>query len=436
MKQLTIQQSLLPFYHEKENQIVQEERSATSGTFLDNMKLPIHRWFRYSAGFSADWVRSVIQKYNPTVVLDPFAGSGTTILAAEQEQTESYGFEAHPFVVKIARAKLSWNSSVKEFDTWAATVLKHARSMCPDISSEASLILKCYTEDSLKKLCAIRDSFLLLKEEIPPTIGYLIWLAITSILRPCSHVGTAIGQYVLPTKVKNKVIDPFDAFRIKINDMTFDMLSFQRSASSSGKLLVHDARKCYESLDGKVDFVITSPPYPNNYDYGDCTRLEMCFWHEVSGWGELQSVVRRFLMRSCSQHTAAEKLKLDDVLTAPQLGPIRDELSEICHLLDKERLNHGGKKTYHTMVAAYFADIALVFHTLRRACRTGSRMCFVIGDSAPYGIYVPVDCFMGRLAIAAGFSKYSFEKIRDRNIKWKNRKHRVPLKEGHLWIEG
>lgn len=28
---------------------------ARSGTFTDNMKLPIHRWFRYSAGFSAEW---------------------------------------------------------------------------------------------------------------------------------------------------------------------------------------------------------------------------------------------------------------------------------------------------------------------------------------------------------------------------------------------
>jgi hypothetical protein len=28
-------------------------RDATSSTFVDNMRLPVHRWFRYSAGFSA-----------------------------------------------------------------------------------------------------------------------------------------------------------------------------------------------------------------------------------------------------------------------------------------------------------------------------------------------------------------------------------------------
>jgi hypothetical protein len=43
---------------------------------------------------------------------------------------------------------------------------------------------------------------------------------------------------------------------------------------------------------------------------------------------------------------------------------------------------------------------------------------------------------LGDLAIAAGFKSYTFEKLRDRNVKWKNRKHTVPLKEGRLWIQG
>jgi hypothetical protein len=42
---------------------------------------------------------------------------------------------------------------------------------------------------------------------------------------------------------------------------------------------------------------------------------------------------------------------------------------------------------------------------------------------------------VGELAMAVGFKSYRFDKLRDRNIKWKNRKHRVPLKEGLLRIE-
>lgn len=61
-------------------------------------------------------------------------------------------------------------------------------------------------------------------------------------------------------------------------------------------------------------------------------------------------------------------------------------------------------------------------------------MCFVVGDSAPYGIYVPVDKWPGELSISAGFSDYAFEKLKGRNVKWGNRKHTVPLHEGRLWI--
>lgn len=55
-------------------------------------------------------------------------------------------------------------------------------------------------------------------------------------------------------------------------------------------------------------------------------------------------------------------------------------------------------------------------------------------DSAPYGIYIPVDRWLGELAMAAGFKSYDYTKLRDRNTKWKNRKHRVPLQEGILWV--
>ena len=95
-----------------------------------------------------------------------------------------------------------------------------------------------------------------------------------------------------------------------------------------------------------------------------------------------------------------------------------------------------GRKTYHNMIGCYFLDLARVWQSLRRVCQSPSNVCFVIGDSAPYGVHVPVIEWLGRLAVAAGFRSYRFEKIRDRNTKWKNRKHTVPLCEGRLWVEG
>jgi hypothetical protein len=157
---------------------------------------------------------------------------------------------------------------------------------------------------------------------------------------------------------------------------------------------------------------------------------------EIQGWGDLQESVRKHLIRSCSQHVPEKAIKLESVLSLPELDPIRSEITDVCGKLAEIRKTKGGKKTYHLMVATYFHDMARVWKALRRVCDSPSRLCFVIGDSAPYGVYVPVVEWMTRLAEAAEFKTDRFDKLRDRNIKWKNRKHRVPLCEGELWVDG
>jgi hypothetical protein len=162
----------------------------------------------------------------------------------------------------------------------------------------------------------------------------------------------------------------------------------------------------------------------------------MSFMREITGWGDLQEAVRKYLVRSCSQHVPEKSIALQSVLEMPELVPILPEISDVCHQLEDVRESKGGRKTYHLMIACYFRDLALAWKALRSVCDTPSKICFVIGDSAPYGVYVPVIPWLGELALSAGFKSFRFEKTRDRNVKWKNRKHRVPLQEGRLWIEG
>jgi hypothetical protein len=417
-------------------------RKNRSGTFTDNMKLPVHRWFRYSAGFSAEWVEQLISEVQPRTVLDPFAGSGTTLLAADTLGIPAYGYESHPFVARIAAAKTHWNQPKERLLNAAKILLNRAaENLNPDRRNIPDLLNKCYTPEALLQLYALRDAYdayLEGENKLDSEVSQLLWLALTAILRSCSFVGTAQWQYILPNKRKSKPLDPFAAFEQKISEMIGDMEIMQRSGyKSEAKIFMHDARTVSNIIQHEsIDLVVTSPPYPNNYDYADATRLEMTFWGEVQGWGDLQEAVRKFIIRSSSQHATAEKLKLDDLLAAPSIECIREELSAICNELAEVRLTKGGKKAYHTMIAAYFCDLSKVFQALRPVCRTGATICFVVGDSAPYGVYVPVDDWLGRLALAAGFKSFSFEKLRDRNIKWKNRKHRVPLHEGRLWIKG
>lgn len=411
-------------------------KESTSGSFADNRYLPIHRWFRYSAGFSGSWVENLIRKeaeVRTVRVLDPFAGCGTTLVAAEQCGVEAWGIDSHPFVSRVAQAKLAYRSSPADFMQHAEEILAEARKCNPILSSYAPIIRKCYTDEALEQLDCLRRAI----ESIPDSLAStrLIWLALVSILRPTSHVGTANWQYLLPNRSKRRVGEPFDVFKETTRAMYDDM----RSASVVGPQAVFrlgDARSCETLPSEHFNLVVTSPPYPNNYDYADATRLELTFLGEIERWGDLQEHTRKHLLRSCTQHVPDKAVDLEEVIARSELAPIRDEIYSVCDTLGKVRLTRGGKKTYHNMIGCYFLDLARVWLSLRRVCGSPSRTCFIIGDSAPYGVYVPVVEWLGKLALAAGFKSFSFEKIRDRNVKWKNRKHRVPLCEGRLWVEG
>lgn len=415
---------------------VKTSRAKTSSTFVDNMAMPVHRWFKYSAGFSALWVRETIQAElahkKKLRVLDPFAGSGTVLVEAEKAGVPAIGVESHPFVARVAKAKTSTGTNPDNFRVYGNDLLKHAAKIKPNVEQYSPLIRKCYTDDILGELDQIRTAWLRRKEEPEGELG---WLALAAILRQCSPVGTANWQYVLPKKSKAKSSKPFDAYKLKIDQFCSDMAERPQDVPEP-KLIQGDARSMTDVPARWASLVITSPPYPNNFDYADATRLEMTFFGEIAGWGDLQDTVRQYLVRSCTQHVSPIVGDTSNIVASKALDPIRSDIEAVVDSLEKARHEHGGKKNYHTMIAAYFLDMAKVWHDLRRVTSSGARVCFVIGDSAPYSVYVPVDDWMGRLAVAAGFKSFSFTKTRDRNIKWKNRKHRVPLHEGRLWVEG
>ena len=127
-----------------------------------------------------------------------------------------------------------------------------------------------------------------------------------AIVRECSPAGTAQWQYVLPNKSKTRVADPFRAFAAKSTMFAGDMELRQcLTYGPRAEIRQEDARDCASGVpENLADLIVTSPPYANNYDYADATRLEMTFTGEITGWGtDLQKTVRGYLMRSCSQQT-------------------------------------------------------------------------------------------------------------------------------------
>jgi hypothetical protein len=121
---------------------------------------------------------------------------------------------------------------------------------------------------------------------------------------------------------------------------------------------------------------------------------------------------------------------------------VNDKLREIDPKLYVELTNNikklktirnlkGGKKSYDCLVAGYFNDMTEVIFQVYKALKSGADFILVLGDSAPYGIYIPTHEYLARIALGIGFSSWSIEKLRKRGDKWKNnpQRHNVKLQE-------
>ncbi|MBI4174324.1 MAG: DNA adenine methylase, partial [Candidatus Aenigmarchaeota archaeon] len=77
-------------------------------TFVPNKLLPMFNWFYYKEGYARELVDKLIEMFSlqkGDLVLDPFCGSGTTLLACKQRGINSIGLDVLPTAVFASRVK-------------------------------------------------------------------------------------------------------------------------------------------------------------------------------------------------------------------------------------------------------------------------------------------------------------------------------------------
>ena len=427
--------------------IVAQNDPSKYGSFRDSLRAPIHRWFTYPAGFSHKLVENKIMQYKlrkGNWIVDPFVGTGTTSLAAKMNGINSVGVEAHPFVFWIAKTKLHM-----EYDTAAlaqdvsrvlhdAKVLFKSGVQCEDVWPE--LVYKCFNEITLKQLYSLRHVI----QEYETNLDRCDFLkvALTATLRIVTSAGAG-WPYIAPSKYAERVVqrDAFEEFAKRCKLMVDDIESSNcRSIPfSEHKLFNGDARRIIDYIDtASMDMVLTSPPYLNNYDYADRTRLETYFWGIYNNWADITREVRDHLIVAAT--TQIRRCEMNEIRSCSGVGSvsleIQSELVDIIQRLSELRMVKSGKKAYDLMVAGYFEDMLKVIEGVFTSLKEGGQFILVLGDSAPYGVHVRTDELVGELAVAVGFSNYKVETIRARGGKWagNSQRHHVPLRESVVTI--
>ena len=412
------------------------------GTFKDSLRAPVHRWFTYPAGFSYKAVYHSLRLHQikPGMrVYDPFAGTGTTNLAARCAGIDSCGTEAHSLVCKIAQTKLDWgiseNGVLRAISDIRNACKKKPAAVPPEMPE---LVRKCYDLQTLSELISIRDKLRSIKSS---RIRRFLELALISTLRKVSCVETG-WPYIAPNKPLNKDRETtppaLKVFEAQAGRMIADVLEIRSCAPNwrrtKAEIRLADARKS-KIPSNSIDHVFTSPPYLNNYDYADRTRLELYFMGLAENWSDITKAVRDKLITAATTQVNGNRYALSDPLRQ-QCPVVAERLQESIDSLEELRSSKSGKKSYDRMVGGYFNDMHQVLRDVVRIAKPDSAAVFILGDSAPYGVHIPTDELVGMIALGVGFSTYEISVLRTRGGKWKNnpQRHNVALRESIVTI--
>ncbi len=390
--------------------------------FDHNLELPRHRWYGFKEGFSENLIHHAVDEVSSELggrepkLLDPFSGSGTTLVTSGRLGLCATGIEVNPFLAFAAKAKSSpgrWSEGKFQqvLDKALLSSQHEVRSPLEGVST--------FTErDGLNKWLFNRSvlrGFTALDHALEDAGQYHapLRLALIASLMECCNASKD-GKCLRYNKDwQSKGLDSKklrEAFRVNAAKVMEDLTAHQFKASGL-KLLEGDSRARLKRLKtGSYDLVVTSPPYLNSFDYSDVYRPELF----AGGFTNTNEELRRVRLQTLRSHIQVGWDPTHEIHSS-MLPPILAQLEEREDKLWDKRLI--------SMVQAYFSDMAEILKECGRVVRPNGQAWIVVSTSAYVGIEIPVDLILADIACRYGWKLRGvnvLRNIRSSSQHWNN----------------
>lgn len=350
-----------------------------------------HDWYRFVLSFPPHLVRQyLLDRFALPVgatVLDPFCGTGTTVVEAQLNRFAAIGIEANAIAHFAGATKTSWNADPDGLMQAAQRIAKNAAALA---NAQAQRQLRSLSEEQEKLLLAhsisplpLHKSLVLAEtihretDEGPIRDHLRLALAKTLVFSASNlHFGPEVG-------VRGRKPDApvFEAWLENVRVMSSDLSLAVVHEGQPAQVIRADARYLANDLAPKsIDAVFTSPPYPNEKDYTRTTRLESVLLGYMNTKEDLRTI-KKGLLRSNTR--GVYKGDEDDLWVQDN-----DRINAIASEIERRRIalgkNSGFERLYGKVTKLYFGGMARHLAGLRPHLKPGAMLGYVVGDQASY----------------------------------------------------
>jgi len=395
-----------------------------------------HQWYRFVLSFPPHLVRDYIKKFEldgSHRVLDPFCGTGTTLVECQKLGIQAVGLESNPVACFASRTKLNWQVEPE-------ALLKHARKIAAiaEVKLQDSgfenkgglLLFKTSRKHLSQELCGLPDHLtkLILKDSISPlplhrTLTLLATLEENRDDRFYDHERLALVK-ALVNEISNLHFGPEVGIGPAKSDspaVSLWLENVRAIAEDLENLQIHppnavihqaDAREMSRILKPQsIDAVITSPPYPNEKDYTRTTRLESVLLGFIQSKDDLRAL-KRTLIRSNTR--GVYRADQDDLLVAGHV-----EIERIAAEIEQRRValgkTSGFERLYARVTKLYFGGMKQHLADLLIVLRPGAKLAYVVGDQASYlRVMIRTGELIADIATSLGYEVMGIDLFRTR----------------------
>jgi hypothetical protein len=392
-----------------------------------------HNWYRFVLSYPPHLVKYYLDKFeleSDSIVLDPFSGTGTTLVESKLNRFESVGIEANPIARFATKTKLKWNVNTDHLIDSALDVSnKLKKKLAKDNIDDKNIFteeinfpnLRSLPEESQKILLKnsispipLHKSILLIEEikaiKDESIRDHLLVASLKTIVGEISNL--KFGPEVGLGKIKHdaSIIEPW----LRNVNLICDDISSLVVPLNDIKSEIHlgDARIANQYLTpNSISAVITSPPYPNEKDYSRTTRLENVLVGLVTNKLDLRSVKKTFV-RSNTRSVYKEDT---DHLYIKDFKSIQKIARDIENRRIELNKTSGFEKMYPKVTLQYFGGMAKHLANIRNSLIPGAKLAYVVGDQASYlRVMIRTGQLLAEIAETLGYRVIDLELFRTR----------------------